>query len=133
MFEKKLTQQLTNIFGFDKVTFDRPGESQEQEAVFIEVETANCKIKDGKQIAKVTGKLHVFASLDKLPYGYFTKRIAEAKADDVKGLFFFNFEENRGTYRNITERSMSFLYLFDSQYDPAIGIINQVNLSLVES
>jgi len=133
MFEKQLSSQLKRIFDFDKVSFDRPGESQEQEAVFIEVETAACKIKDKRQIARVTGKVHVFASLDKLPYGYFTKKIAEADVADVQGLFFYNFEENKGTYRNITERSMSFLYLFDSQYDPAIGIINQVNLSIAES
>lgn len=133
MFEKKLAEQLKRIFAFDKITFDRPGESQEQEAVFIEIETARCRIKDKRQIAKVAGKIHVFASLDKLPYGYFIKRISEASLTDTQGLFFYDFEENKGTFRNITERSMSFLYLFDSQYDPAIGIINQVNLSIAES
>ncbi len=133
MFEKTLKDKLTKIFDLDKVTYDKPSDSQEQECVFIEVESANCKLADARQIARVKGVLHVFANTDKLPYGYFTKKIAEADPEDVKSLFFFDFEENKGTYRNITERSIGFLYLFDSQFDPAIGTITEVNLSYAES
>ncbi len=133
MFEKALKDKLTRIFDLDKVTYDLPSTSQEQEACFIAVEKAPCKILDGRQMARVTGKLHVFASLDKLPYGYFTKKIAEADWADTKDLFFFDFEENRGTFRNITERSLGFVYLYDSQYDPNVGELTSVNLSIAES
>jgi hypothetical protein len=133
MFKASLKEKLMNIFDFDKVTFDRPSESMEQEGVFIEVEKAKCKVVDAKQIAHVTGKIHVFANIDKLPYGYFTKQIADADADDTSGLVFFDFEENKGTFRNIAERSLGFVYLFDSQYDPALGTINEINLSIAEA
>jgi hypothetical protein len=39
MFEAKLKGQIERIFGIKKVTFDLPGESKEQEGVFIQVET----------------------------------------------------------------------------------------------
>lgn len=133
MFEKTLQSQLQRIFGISKVSFDLPGDSQEQEGVFIEITNAKPRIKDGRQTARVGGKLHVFASLDKLPYGFFAKRIDSAKPEDVRGLFFFNFEENKGSYRNIVERSLEFLYLFDSQYNPAIGTITEADLSYPES
>jgi hypothetical protein len=133
VFETSLKQKLKRIFDFDKVTFDRPGESQEQEGVFVEVENARCKLVDAKQIARVTGKLHVFASLEKLPFGYFSKKISEAAAADVKDLFFFDFEENRGTFRNITERSLGFVFLYSSQYDPNVGELTSINFSIAES
>lgn len=133
MFEKTLVAQLKRIFEFDKVTFDQPSESQEQEAIFIDVKSAHSRVKDAREIAKVTGTLRVFAQLDKLPFGYFSKCIDKADPADKRGLFFFNFEENKGTYRNIVERSMEFLYLFDSQYDPALGTLTEVNLSFSES
>lgn len=130
MFESSLSGKLQRIFDFDKVSFDRPGESQEQEGLFIEVESAKCRIVDGRQISRVTGTIRVFGQNNKLPYGYFSKCISEADPADTKSLFFYDFEENRGTFRNIAERAAGFLYLFDSQYDPAIGTLNQVNLSL---
>ncbi len=133
MFEKTLADQLKRIFDFDKVTYDTPGESQEQEGLFVAVETARTRVIDARQIAHVTGKLHVFAQAEKLPYGYFSKRLAAADPADTKGLYFYNFDENKGTHNNIAERTLSFVYLFDSQYDPAVGSITQINLSISES
>lgn len=133
MFEPSLKAKLTRIFGLDKVTFDTPGESQEQEGMFISVDSAKMRIRDKRQIARVTGTIRVFASLDKMPFGFFSKSLANAAADDVKGLFFYDFEENKGTFRNIAERSMGFIYLFDSQYDPNLGILNEINLTYAEN
>ncbi len=133
MFEKNLETKLKRIFGLPKVTFDRPSESQEQEAVFIVIENAKCRVKDGRAIARVTGKLLVYAAIDQLPYGYFSKRIEDADPDDLAGLFFYEFEENRGMFRNLAERSVSFVYLFDEQYDPAVGTITSINFSLSEN
>lgn len=133
MFEKSLKEKLTRIFDLDKVTFDLPSTAQEQEGCFIEVAKAMPKVLDGRQLCHVTGKLHVFAQLEKLPFGYFAKCLAEADPADSKNLFFFDFEENRGTFRNITERSLGFVFLYDSQYDPAVGEITSINLSIAES
>ncbi len=133
MFKTQMANQLKRIFEFDKVTFAIPGESEEQEGLFINVENAQTCVKDARQIARVTGKIHVFAQLNKLPYGYFSKCLAEAELADKSGFFFYDFEENKGTFQNIVERTLSFVYLFDSQYDPAIGTLNEVNLSFAES
>lgn len=133
MFEKQLAAQLKRIFGLDKVTYDKSSESREQEAVFIEIEACRVRIKDKRQTARVTGKIVIFANADKMPYGYISKAIAAADPADTAGLFFSNFEENKGTYRNIAERSADFLFLFDSQFDPNIGTLNQVNLTITET
>jgi hypothetical protein len=133
VFEKSLALKFQKIFGLAKVTYDRPGESQEQEGLFISITEAKNRIIDAREIARVTGTLHVFANSDKLPYGYFSKAIAEASADDKRGLFFYDGEENIGTFRNICERKISFIFLYDSQYDPAIGELNAVNLTYSES
>lgn len=123
MFERSLADKFKKIFDLSKVTYDLPGDSQEQEVIFVEVVTSKNSMKDGRFIAKVTGKIRVFCNIEKLPYGYFTKKILEANKADTKDLFFYEIEENNGTFRNIAERTMSFIYLFDSQYNPDIGLI----------
>ncbi len=133
MFEKTLAAKLKGIFDLDKVTYDRPSESKEQEGIFISVASARTRLIDAREITRVTGSLTIFASTEKLPFGYFAKRISQASADLTRGLFFHDFEENVGTFVNIAERRLSFVFLFDSQYDPAIGTLNEVNLSITES
>lgn len=128
-----LQTKLKAIFDFDKVTFDNPSDSQEQEAVFVQIADARVKLKDGRQIARVTGMIRVFANSSKLPYGYFSKCLAEAEPEDTKDLFFHNFEENKGTFQNIAERSLEFVYFFDGQYDPNVGSITSINLEFAES
>lgn len=131
MFEKSLKDKLKAIFDFDKVTFDLASVSKEQEGIFINVEKALSVIKEKRQYCRVNGKLSVFANADKLPYGYFAKKIQEADLDLTHDLFFFDLEENAGQFQNIVERSLSFIYFYNSQYDPAVGIINEVNFQVV--
>jgi hypothetical protein len=135
MFETELKQKLKRIFDL-KVTFDEPPvkldrsiPSREQECIFVRIDSAKSRIFDRRQTAKVMGKLIVFCNSDKLPYGYFSKKIAAANKSDLSSLFFYDIEENAGIFLNISERSMSFVFLFDSQYDPNIGTLNTVDLS----
>lgn len=130
--EKVIIEKLTRIFGLKKVTFDRPSDSEEQECVFVNVTKPQIKIIDAREIAKIEGVIHVFANSDKLPFGYFAKRIQRAALEDTRG-FFFGPEENVGTFRNIAERKFDFTFLFDSQYDPALGNITSVNLVYPET
>jgi hypothetical protein len=130
MFEKTLSDKLRAIFQVDKVTYAAPGESQEQNCIFIEVVSSKNSIKDTRALAKVTGKITVFASNERLPYGYFSKAIAQADADTTKDLFFYDFELNTRIFQNVAERSVSFVYFFDSQYDPDIGTINSVDIEV---
>lgn len=127
-----MIEKLKRIFDLQKVTFDRPGESNEQRGLFIDVERADIRIRDGKQISRVVGVIRAFAPSDELPFGYFGKRIAEADADDTHS-FFFGPEENVGVFRNVAERKFDFTFLFDSQYDPSIGTITSIDLSYPET
>ena len=125
MFETTLTEKLQKIFELEKVTYDLPGESKEQECIFVQVENVKSQVRDGLYHAKVQGKVVVHAESSKLPFGYLSQRIA-AHPDDTKDLFFFDLEENTRLYENIVSRGFSFVYFFNSQYDPAIGTITSV-------
>jgi hypothetical protein len=132
VFEQSLASKLKRIFDFDKVTYDLPSESQEQEAVFVVVDKCISSIKEQTSYAHVEGKIRVFANAKKLPYGYFYKKIQEADSEDTKDIFFHEFEENVGRYLDIAERSLSFVYFFNGQYDPDKGTINQVDIQVEE-
>lgn len=132
MFERVLLERMKRIFDLRKITFDRPSESHEQECGFIEITNVKARIRDGRQSAHVVGRLHIFGPISKLPFGYLAQRIDQAVAADRAGIF-FQVEENRGTYRDIVERSMGFVFLYDGQYDPAIGQLTEVNINLTET
>lgn len=132
MYKKALQAKLKRIFDVDKVSFDMPSESQEQDCIFIEIDESDDVIKDGSQTSKVTGKIKMFGELERMPFGYFAKKIREANPDDTKSLFFFK-EINLGTFANIAERTVNFIFLFDSQYDPDLGTITSITLSVGSS
>lgn len=128
MFKAELKDKIQRIFDLGKVTYDLPSSSKEQECAFIEIIKTSDSIQDGRVLSMVTGKLHVFANVEKLPFGYFSKKISASKHADTKAFFFYD-EENKGTYQNIVERDLSFIYFFDSQYDPDVGTINSITLT----
>lgn len=125
--EDVLQQRLKEIFKVSKVVFDSPGESQEQGCLFIEVETARTKVKEGREVSTVTGNAIMFGQNDKLTIGFFSKAIDKAPAALKKPFFFYDFEENTKRFRNLVQRSLSFTFFFDTQYDPATGSIETVN------
>lgn len=129
MFKKAMSTSLQNIFDLEKVSFDTPSDSKEQDCIFVEIQSSKNQIKDGTEVAKVMGKLVVFANMDKLPYGYFSKKIKAANASDTKPFYFYDFEESSGVFLNIIQMSLSFVYFFNSQYDPAMGTITSINIT----
>jgi hypothetical protein len=130
MIEKTLIEKLTKIFDVPRATFDRPTESAEQDILFIMVDSAKSSIKEKRHIARITGRIVVYSTHEKLPYGFFYKQLAEANASDTLDFFFFDFEENTGRGMNIVERSLGFVYFYSGQYDPEIGTIDSINLSV---
>lgn len=132
MFEKELEETFKRIFDLKKVTYDDPGESQEQEGLFVNVETPRFIVKDGVVKARIEGQAYVFANTQKLPFGFFSKAIAKANPNDTRKLFFFNIEENTPRYRNIVQRGFSFVYFFSGQYDPDLGKIESVTFTSEE-
>ena len=124
--EGALEAAFKKIFEVEKVVYDTPGESQEQKCIFIEIEDAQNRFKDGRALSKITGNAIMFGQNDKLKIGFFSKAIAKAPSEATKDLFFFDFEENSKRYQNIVQRSVSFVYFFDTQYDPETGKIESV-------
>lgn len=128
-FETAMTSSLKRIFGIKKVTFDLPGETQEQECLFVQVTKAVPKIMDRLEHYRVEGAIRVFVNSDKMPYGFFSKAIDRAPKADKSQFYFFEQETNEGTYRNISERTISFVYFYDGQYNPEIGEMESIDLT----
>lgn len=128
MFEKALEQKFKALFGVKKVDFALPGESQEQECLFVNIEDAKPMYKDGKVNYKVQGVGSIFGNAKKLPFGFFSNQITNPRLKDLThDIFFYELEANTRTYRDIVERSFSFVYFFSSQYDPKIGTITSLD------
>ncbi len=127
MFEQELSEKLKRIFDLKKVRFDQPAHDiQEQECLFVAIQSSKNQVSEARFKGIATGKISVWGNNEKLPYGYFSKHIVEANKDDTKNLFFYDLEENAGTIGNIAERTISFKYLFDIQYNPNIGEITSL-------
>ncbi len=127
MFRKELIAKFQRIFDMEKCTFDSPGEDPEQEKIFIAIEDAKVDVKDGRVVGRARGKLVIYALNTKLPFGYMLKQIKKGAADDTKDLFFTDLEENSNGYRNLVQRGASFVYFFNSQYDPETGSITSMS------
>jgi hypothetical protein len=127
MFEKKLAEQLQKIFDVKKVSYDQPSpETYEQEALYVEIETSWNTFGKKRVRAKVTGNVTMVGPNDKIPFGFFSKAIHEADKSLTKDFFFFDIEVNTKRYQNLVQRGFSFVYFFDSQYDPDTGSITSV-------
>lgn len=129
MFEAELKAKIKRIFDLDKVTYDQVSESMEQECSFIELDEANYSFRGVSYTGRVTGRIRVFAQGDKLPMGYFQRKIQEADYSDTQHIFFYDIESNTGIMNNLKERSMSFRYFFSGEYDPNLGTITSIEIS----
>lgn len=135
MFRSDLKRRLDKIFQFRKTTFDDYSDEFEQDTLFIEVELSRPKIsgKDGGlQTARVVGSLVVFSQDNKLPFGYMAKQIEKADPALKANLHFYDIDSDRpdsqARLQNIHERRTSFVFLYDSQYDPDKGEITSLVL-----
>ncbi len=134
MFRAELKDKLSRIFGMAKTTFDAPTVKQdgsfEQDTLFIEVTECNSRVTEGMAYAKVQGSLIVFSQMDKMPFGFFHKKIQQADHSLTKELFFFDIDLNPASsparFQNITERRVRFIYLYSAQYDPNHGSITSL-------
>lgn len=133
MFEKELEEKFKSIFKVAKVTYAEPGESQEQNALFVNVETPRFSFKDGFAKARVSGQAVIFGRNDALTFGYLAQCVALADNALTKDLFFEDFDTNTKRFGDIVQRSFGFTYFFNSQHDPAIGTITSVTTTVEET
>jgi len=127
VFEAELKTTLKRIFDLPKVTYDAPSEAMEQETLFVDIEKATCDIVEKRARARVNGMGFIFGNADKLPYGYFAKQIAKASKFDLNKFFFFETDKSDPTQNNIVRRSFKFVFFYDSQYNPNLGMITDIN------
>ena len=131
MFEKSLKEKLGRIFGFDKVSYDFPDDdSKEQEGMFIKVDKAISSVTHGWAKVRAIGSFTVFANSQKMPFGFFNKRIHQANTEDTIDLFFYNIDQNEKYFGNLVGRTCSFVYFYKTQYDPNAGHITSLSLTL---
>lgn len=123
MFRADMKAKLERIFGLKRVTFNAPGETYEQDTLFVEIQECRTRATQGRCRAKVTGNLVLYTQVDKTPYGFFAKKLHKADLQDTKPFYFFNLDQDilgsEARYMNITERRCNFVFLYDEQYDPA--------------
>jgi hypothetical protein len=131
MFKTELKTKLSNIFGLKRVTFDFPGEAKEQDILFINIDSVISSAGSGKAKAKVKGELSIFADTEKLPFGFFNKKINLALNADTIDLFFYEFDQNGEYFGNLVERKVKFVYFYNKQYDPDQGLITSITFNEV--
>ena len=124
--EQNIKDAFQKIFSFKNTRFNAPSDSQEQECLFIEIDTVDSQVKDNILKAKVMGKCAVFGQADKLPVSYFAQRLGLAKNDLTKDFFFYDLEGSLLTEMNIVKRSFSFIYFFAGQYNPHADNIESI-------
>lgn len=131
MFRKEMQEKLKAIFGVKKVSFDEPGDSYEQDCIFVFVQECKSNTGQGKATARVAGQLIMFSERDKLTFGFFNKKLQQAPAALTKPFFFFDMDtealNSPARYQNISERRASFVYLYSAQYDPNQGELTSVD------
>src|SRR5690349_592921 len=119
-----MLDKLSRIFELKRTTLDAPSinsttGSFEQETLFVEINETLIRVTEGKSYARVLGTLTVFAQFDKLPYGYFNKRIQQSDHSLTKDFFFFDVDLNPANsparFQNIAERRLRFVYLYAAQ------------------
>jgi len=137
MFRKDLERRAKEIFQFEKVTYLAPSDTFEQDTLFIRIHNARTRVsgaEGGREHAKVNGSFLVYSQGDRLPYGFFAKRVENALPTLTKPFLFMNMDtdnpESPARLQNIHERVVDFVFLYDSQYDPDKGELDSIELSL---
>jgi hypothetical protein len=126
MFEADLKASLKSIFQLKRVTMDNMGDAVEQDILFINVENPRVRVVDGMVKARVTGECKIYSTAERMPFGYFAKKIKEADKDLTIDFFFSEIEENKKVYVNLVEKSFRFIWFWSKQYDPDLGVINEI-------
>jgi len=125
--EKFIKDSFKEIFGLKKVTFNRPDpDIQEQDVLFVEATPTRPSIRDGVEQYRVEGRGFCFVQDEKMPMGFFAKKIRLAKNSVTKPFFFFNIDSNESTYLNIGQRGFEFVLLYTGQYNPPAGNIESI-------
>ena len=131
MYKKDLEKKLINIFGINRIIFAEPSEDKEQEVLFVNIASSNCKIKNDRILAKVEGQIIIYVNQDKLPHGFFIKKLNKASIYDTESLFFHNIDNNEqyAGAIGLEKRTVDFVYFSNASYNPDMGEITSININ----
>ena len=132
MFSKVLIEKLEKIFLMKKTTMDAPSEDYEQDTLFIEIAEAKTTVSGSRIRCRVVGAVTVYSQVNKLPYGFFSKKIELAKPKDKAPFFFSEIDNDIASspsrVQNIHERRTNFVFIYDGQFDPNKGKLTSLQL-----
>lgn len=131
MFENQLKEDLKLIFQPEKVTYQQPSEIKEQSVLFVNVEQPNPTFRDKVARFKVSGKCTMFGNSDKLTFGYFARCIRGASKELNSKFHFSEIDANTKYYQNLVQRDFSFVYFFETEYDPDTGSLTSVEFETI--
>jgi hypothetical protein len=138
MFKADLLSKFQRVFGVNKTTFDAPDyAAPEQDSLFIEISDVKPRMsgKDGgRATCVVAGAAIIFSQSNRLPFGFFAKRVEQADIADTKNFIFereVDVANSPARVMNLHERRMGFTFLFDTQYDPDRGELTSVTFTEV--
>lgn len=127
MFSQALEEALLKIFAMPKATFAKPRDpAKEQNIIFINVTKSIVRAKEKICKARVEGEITIFAPSMKMPFGFFEKQLYKSEAEDTEPFWFYNMTENSLMTGDIVERKASFVYFYNSEYDPEHGSLTSV-------
>jgi len=126
MLENEIVDLFKAIFDIKKVTLEEPGEALEQGVLFISVDSYTEDTKNGFVKGVLRGNAKVYSQSNKLPLGFFTRKLRSAGVDLTRDLFCTDFEMNLNVFQNLIERSFSFTYFYTSEYDPEQGSLTEI-------
>ena len=127
-----MSSELKTIFKLKKTSYAEPGPVGEQECLFINVEKSTNSVRDREIIYRIQGSCVVYSTNEKLPLGYFSKCIQEAKTELTKNFHFYELEKNTRQFADKVQRDFSFVYFFKEQYDPEKGSIEEIEFTTEE-
>lgn len=139
MFEKDLERRLRSIFGVSKTTYNAPNyDALEQDCLFVQIAEVKSRMSNndgGRQIYHAVGFLTIFSQNQRIPFGFFMKKLEQGDPDDVKPLIFekeMDIVDSSARMQNLQERRISFTFLYDSQYDPDRGSLTVLETNFLE-
>jgi hypothetical protein len=127
--EVEILEKLKAIFKVKDASYSEPSSAKEQDTLFIKIDESRHQILDTREVARVSGSCLIFSDSDKLSLGFYSKAIFQASRELKDKFFFHEFESSENIYGNIAQRSFSFVYFYEKQYDPDKGSITSVEFT----
>jgi hypothetical protein len=135
MFRTDLEERLKKIFCVSVVKFDAFMLGKEQEALFVDIDTAKLYSTSGKHGWFVKGRLSICGIAGKHKYGWAHSKI-ELAEKSLTAPFIFGRDENPIKFSNnnndFVKIDMDFIYIYDADFNPISAKIVRAEITTEE-